>query len=248
MAGALKKRKNRGAWWGAVMFLLIVLAVVFGMSVFFRAHEIIVTGNVRYTEDDIILASGIEPGDNLFFINRGAATAKINARLPYVEEAWIERTLPNRLEIHVTESDAIAAVTANDGTHWVVDHACKLLSSADAGDLEGLIVVEGLIAEEPEVGATLSAAAGDEAKVSYLADILTLMSELGMQEDVTEIDITEYASPSFRYLDRFNVKLGTNTNLEYKFQLMLSAIAKMSAGDRGTLDVGIDNRAHLTYD
>ena len=246
MAGTMKKRKNRGAWWGAVMFLLIVLVAVFGMSVFFRVHEIVVTGNVRYTEDDIILASGIEQGDNLFFINRGASTAKINARLPYVEEAWIERTLPNRLEIHITESDAIAAITADDGTNWVVDHTCKLLSSANADDLAGLIVVNGLTAVSPEVGETITAE--EEAKVGYLSDILTMISELGMQEDVTEIDITDYASPSFRYLDRFNVRLGTNTNLEYKFQLMLSAIAKMSAGDRGTLDVGIDNRAHLTYD
>ena len=207
--------------------------------------EIEVTGNVRYTAEEIILASGIEQGDNLFFINRGSATAKINARLPYVEQASIERTLPNRLEIHVIESDAIAVVTADDGQRWVIDRGCKLLSPADSGATAGLITVDGLTAVEPEVGETL---AGETAKVDYLSDILTLISELGMQGDITSIDITEYASPSFRYLDRFTVKLGTNANLEYKFQLLLSAVAKMSAGDRGTLDLGIDNRVHLTYD
>lgn len=248
MAQAVRKRKSRGLIWGPVSFLLIVIAAVFGMSVFFRVHDVVVTGNVRYTEEEIILASGIEKGDNLFFINRGAATAKINARLPYVEQAWIERSLPNKLEIHITESDAIAVVTAEDGTLWVLDRNCKLLATAGQSEVAGLIAVEGLSPLEPEVGELLSPEASETPKVDYLADILGLISELGMQESISWINMTDYSSPSFRYLDRFTVKLGAHANLEYKFQLMLSAVAKMSAGDRGSLDVGIDNRAHLTYD
>ena len=248
MAQTVRKKRNRGAVWGPLSFLLAVAAAVFGMSVFFRVHDVTVSGNVRYTAEEIVLASGIEEGDNLFFINRGTATARINARLPYVEQAWIERSLPNRLEIHITESDAVASLTASDGTTWVLDRGCKLLATAGADETEGLIAVSGLSPVEPEVGERLSAPAGEEPKVAYLADILGMISDLGMQEDVTAVDITDYASPSFRYLGRFTVKLGEYGSLAYKFQLMLSAIAKMSEGDRGTLDVGIDNRAHLTYD
>ena len=248
MEQPVRRKRNRGGVWGPVSFLLIVIAAVFGKSVFFRVHEVAVTGNVRYTSEEILLASGIEEGDNLFFINRGAATARINARLPYVEQAWIERSLPNRLEIHITESDAIAVVTAEDGTIWVLDRGCKLLASAGVEETEGLIEIRGLRPAEPEVGEQLSLSGGEGPKVDYLANILGLISDLGMQEDVRWIDMTDYASPSFRYLERFTVRLGADSGLEYKFQLMLSAIALLSAGDRGTLDLGIDNRVHLTYD
>ena len=37
-------------------------------------------------------------------------------------------------------------------------------------------------------------------------------------------------------------------NTEYKFQCLLSAVAALNEGDRGTLDLSIDKRAHLTYD
>ena len=44
------------------------------------------------------------------------------------------------------------------------------------------------------------------------------------------------------------MKLGTNDDLEYKFQVLLSAVDALAEGDRGTLALSIDRRAHLTYD
>ena len=247
MAQPARKKKKRSALFAPIAFLLIVAALIFGLSVFFRVNNIEVTGNSFYTAEEIIEASGIERGDNLFFINRFAVIPRIYSRLPYVESASISRSLPNRLVIEVTESSAIACVATEDGI-WVIDRTCKLLSRAEEGAIAGLIRVEGVTPVSPEVGQIIAPDEAETPRVTYLAAILRQISDLGLRERVTWVDVSNVANPSFDYLGRFTVKLGDNENIEYKFQCLLSAVEALEPGDRGTLDLSVDRQAHLTYD
>ena len=247
MARPMRKRKKRSALFAPISFLLVCAALVFGLSVFFRVANIEVQGAQRYTPEEIIAASGIEEGDNLFFVNRSSAISRIYARLPYVETALVDLRLPNRLTITITESEAVACVTAEDGT-WAIDRSCKLLSRLNADELGGLIRIHGLTPIAPAVGQTVAPGEAETPKVAYLSAILRQMTELGLTGDVRMIDISNVANPSFDYLGRFTVKLGSNENVEYKFQCLLSAVDALEEGDRGTLDLSIDKRAHLTYD
>ena len=214
---------------------------------FFRVSTIEVEGNSLYTGEEIIEASGIEQGDNLFFINRFTAISRIFAKLPYVEKAVINRSLPNRLVIVVTESQAIACVAAEDGT-WAIDRGCKLLSKVSGDELRGLIRIEGLTPIAPEAGQVIAPGEAESPKVNYLSTILTQIDTLGLRDNITYVDISGISNPYFDYLGRFTVKLGSFENVEYKFQCLLSAVDALSDGDRGTLDLSIDKRAHLTYD
>ena len=76
-------------------FFLVIVALVFIMSVFFKVSRIEVKGNSIYTADEVIKASGIETGDNLFFINGIAAGSRVAVKLPYVDSVQINRGLPN---------------------------------------------------------------------------------------------------------------------------------------------------------
>ena len=242
-----RKRKKRNALFAPVAFLIICAALVFGLSVFFRVSTIEVEGNSLYTSEEIIEASGIEQGDNLFFINRFSAISRIFSKLPYVEKAVINRSLPNKLVIVVSESRAIACISAEDGT-WAIDRGCKLLSKVSGDELRGLIRIEGLTPIAPEAGQIIAPGEAESPKVNYLSAILTQIDALGLRDRITYIDISGIANPYFDYLGRFTVKLGSFENTEYKFQCLLSAVEALSDGDRGTLDLSIDKRAHLTYD
>ena len=247
MAQPARKRKKRSALYAPLCFLLVVAALVFGLSVFFRIGNIEVTGNSIYTTEEIVEASGVEQGDNLFFVNRFAAVSRIYAKLPYVESAVVNLKMPNRLLIEIRESSAVAFVTAEDGI-WAIDRSCKLLSRVNADELDELIRIEGIRPIAPEVGETIAAGESEIPKVNYLSAILRQITDIGLQNSVTRIDISNVANPSFDYIGRFTVKLGTNENIEYKFQCLLSAVDALAEGDRGTLDLSIDKRAHLTYD
>ena len=117
-----RKKKKGSALFAPLSFLIICVALVFGMSVFFRVSTISVEGNAIYSQEEIIAASGIEKGDNLFFVNQFSAISRIYAKLPYVEKAAINRGLPNKLTIVVTESRAVAWVAAEDG-NWAIDRS-----------------------------------------------------------------------------------------------------------------------------
>ncbi len=108
--GAPRRKKKRNTLIAPLSFLLVCLAIVFALGVFFRVLTIEVEGAESYYGQEIIPASGIGMGDNLFFINRFSASSRIFTNLPFVESASIERKLPNRIVIHVEESRATAYV------------------------------------------------------------------------------------------------------------------------------------------
>ena len=95
-------------------FLVVIMAVIFVMSVFFRVTDIQVEGNEHYTDEEIIKAVVIEKGDNLFFFDRIAATSRVFAKLPYIEEVSVERQLPNKVIISVQECKALAYLQVGD--------------------------------------------------------------------------------------------------------------------------------------
>ena len=245
-AGRTRVKRRHGILYVPIVFILIAAALVFGLSVFFRVSEISVEGNSIYTDEEIIEASGLEEGDNLFFINRISAVSRIFSRLPYVNEATVERTFPNKIQITVNEGRAIAYVVY-ENSYYALDQSGKVLSEIDAEGTLELIRVKGLIPEEPENGEELKTDDSQSAALSYLNDLLYQIGYNEMEKDITYIDVEDVSNPSFDYLGRFTVKMGSHKDLEYKFLLLLSAIDEMEDGDRGTLDLSVDNRVHLTY-
>lgn len=234
----------RRNWFAPFAFIIIVAALLFGISVFFRVSRIEVTGNMLYTTDEIVEAAGIEEGDNLFFINPIAAGSRIISRLPYISEATVSRGLPDRVKIEIRESQAVAYILVDD-VPWSIDSRCKLLGPGEQADMTALIRVSGLTAIHPVVGETVAPGQEDTAKVTYLTAILRELESRGMVSDVTAIDMSNLSSPSFDYLGRFTVKMGQNENVDYKMGLLVSAVAQLTAGDSGTIDLSIDRQAHF---
>ena len=83
------------------------------------AGAVAVTGNSRYSQEEIIKATGIQTGDNLFRMNKYQIAHQVLQGLPYVEELTIRRALPSTIVITVKEWDAVARVEA-PGTSAVV--------------------------------------------------------------------------------------------------------------------------------
>jgi cell division protein FtsQ len=243
-----RKKKKRSVLYRSVSFVVICAAMIFGMSVFFRVTDIEVTGASQYTKEEIIAASGIEEGDNLFFINRFTAISKIFSKLPFIEEVTITRSLPNKLLFEVTESTAAAYLSTETG-FWIIDRGCKVLGSVSAEETASKIRVDGITPETPPAtGQVIDPGEAERQKVDYLSAVLTAVLNQDMQGSVTYIDMSDVSNPSFDYLGRFTVKLGKNEDVDYKFELLLSAVSQLSEGDSGTIDLSIEKKAHFNPD
>lgn len=245
--GAPRKAKKRNALFAPAAFLLILVALVFGAGVFFRVQNIEILGAVSYTDQQVIDASGIELGDNLFFINRFTASSNIFSRLPFVEEAAIERRLPNSITITIEESYAAAYVNWM-GQNWMLTSGCKLLGTGSGDDLTGLIEVLNITPESPSSGAIMTVAQEESLKLAYLETILPAMQNQGMLGSVSQLDLENSANPTFRYLDRFTVQMGPNADTEYKLRMVLGAVQQMEADVTGSMDVSGGTTVYVSPD
>ena len=77
---------------------------------------IVVEGNERYTEEQIIEAAGVQKEQNLVLLNKYKVKQSIFDTLPYVETVVINRKYPDALILTVTECTASAALTGENGT------------------------------------------------------------------------------------------------------------------------------------
>ncbi len=229
---------------GPVVFFLIILAMIFVMSVFFRVSDIRVEGNTHYSDEEIIRAIDIEEGDNLFFFDRFAALSRVFAKLPYIEEVSIERSLPNKVMISVSESQALAYIVLGD-EHWTIDHSCKILGKANEDELGSLIPILGMSPGTLLIGERLTAVDGDNELVDYLAEVLYQLEARGLHRDVQWIDFSNKNHVSFKYTDRFTVELGDAYETEHKFNMLVSALSQLKTGDVGTIDVSDAATCHF---
>lgn len=230
---------------GPIVFFLVIVAMIFVLSVFFRVSDIRVEGNTHYTDEEIIRAIDIEEGDNLFFFDRFAALSRVFAKLPYVEEVSVERSLPNKVVITVTESQALAYIVLGEET-WTIDHSCKVLGKATEEELADLIPIEGISPGTLLIGEPLQTADGDAAIVEYLAEVLYQMEERGLYRKVKWVDFSNKNHVDFGYDDKFTVKLGDAAFMEHKFGMLVSTLSQLLEGDVGIIDISDGNTVHFS--
>jgi len=226
-----------------VTFFLIIASIILVMSIFFQIGKIDVVGNTIYTDKEVIEASGIQVGDNLFFINRIAAGSRTVVKLPYVDAVSITRGLPNRITITVQESNAVGYIDVA-GELWSVSGKGKFLGTIDKAETEYMAEITGITVEKAAVGESVEGKDSETESVSYLYEILEQIQERGLSAKITGIDVSDPADPSVEYDGRFTAKFGEKDNTEYKFGKLVAAVGQLGENDSGTFDLSEDNKVH----
>ena len=104
------RRRRRGSFgflYKMLSVLVICVAIIAALTLFFRVDAIQVSGQQRYTDEQVQAASGIQIGDNLFLLNKYDAAGRIVEELPYIEDTRINRNLPSTLVIEGVINEAV---------------------------------------------------------------------------------------------------------------------------------------------
>lgn len=237
----IRRRSQLGA---PFVFAIVIVAIIFVMSVFFRVRNIEVNGNTHYTDAEIISAIDIEDGDNLFFFDRFAALSRVFAKLPYIEEVSISRSLPDRVVINVVECRALAYIAVGD-EKWTIDHNCKVLGKATGDEADALIAVEGFDPGTLLIGEDLTSKNGGEETVQFLSEVLMQIQDRGLAIGVKSVNFSNTKRASFTYHDKYTVVIGNSENVEHKFGMLMSVFTQLQPGDYGTIDVSDGSTAHF---
>ena len=224
--------------------MAICIAIVGALSLFFKADQIFVTGTSRYSQQQVLRASGIRQGGNLFLLNKYDAAARIRKTLPYVETVQFRRTLPDTLSIVVTECTSPAAVI-QDGQAYLLCDKGIIVDQVSPAAAKKLTQVQGLTLIDPAVGGEAVAAQGQTLTLEQLLSLLQALDERSLAGDVQSIDLSDPSQITLRYLDRFDVCFPRDTDYGYKLDYLLAVVEKLEINETGTINMMQEGKARF---
>lgn len=238
----------------------VVIAMMFGISIFFRVEHVTVSGADKYTPYMVQQAAGIKEGDALLGLSDARISGKITSALPYVENVRIAIELPDTVHIEITELDVVYSIRDSRDGWWLITADGRVVTNADSATAGGYTKVEGVRLLDPVSGEQAKAAdvstgvlvedpeGGDmapqmESGASRLAAALSILQYLEdnvIIGEVVSVNVENLTALELWYGQRFQVKLGDTTELGYKIRCMNAAINGEDAlddHDSGILDI-----------
>lgn len=236
--------------------LAVVVALVLGLSVFFKVDKITVSGADVYDAWTVREKSGISEGDNLLTFSHARAGAQIKANLPYVKTVRFGIKLPDTVNIIIEEEDVVYAVKSHDDTLWLMTSEGRIVEQAKPGSAANYTQIEGVRLDSPERNAkavalestpTETDATGGEVAVpvsvtgaqrlNAVLQILEALEENDIVGDAASVDVSRLEDIILWYGTRYQVNLGDSTRLDYKIACMNDVILQMSDYQSGILDI-----------
>ena len=237
-----RRRGSSGFLYKLLSMLAICAVIIVALTLFFRLETIVVTGTERYTAEEVIQASGVQTGDNLFLLNKPTVNQRIRDALPYVERVKrINRKLPDTLLIEVEECGTPLAVV-QDGSAWLVSPLGKIVEQLPAGQAEGYAVIDGCQLLTPTVGTKIALATEYNAKKESLLDLLAALEEAEMLDQVEAIHLEDASTLTMEYGGRFLVEMPYRADYQRKLQTLRLAVEKLETNQTGTIQLLQEDR------
>lgn len=237
------KRRHRRGSSGFLYKLLSVLvicgAVIAAMTLFFRVDTVVVTGMERYTEQEIVNATGIESGDNLYLLlNKNAVARNIQTKLPYIEKVQINRKLPDTLLIEVEECGTPFAVIQGD-IAWLVSPKGMIVEQLTAAEATDYAKIEGCELLAPSVGTKIALATEYATQQTSLLDLMRALEDQGLLDQVGSISLEDTTVLTMDYAQRFTVKMPYGADYDRKLRFLKGALESgaIQSNQKGILEM-----------
>lgn len=227
-----QKRKHAVVRRNFIIFIIFVfIAAAAGTAIsaaFFKVNNIVIKNSDKnvnvsshYTKEQIIAASGIQTGKNLITLNTSGIRAGIETALPYIGSVRIDRKLPDRVEITVTDTSAAYAVETADG-YVLLNENAKTLENPSSSIPSGAALVTGLSVKDAQSGSDCSF--NEQSKYEKLTRLHDLFKKYGVTE-VTKINLESDTDIRFVCENRITCILGSMTSADEKVRLAAKSIA-----------------------
>lgn len=233
--GHFWRRGNFPAW---VKMLVAVAVVLLFVLIFFRVSTFEVTGNVRYTAQEVAEASGVSEGDFLLSVNKTRTAGRLLTRLPYVETVKLSKVMPGILRIEIEECGAAVMAQSEFSTPWLLSENGKLLEeleTADEAGESGYPVIKGPSLTLPVAGD--QAEFDDPQKGEKAMELLGEIKNVGLGGMIKEIDVSDLQNITLLFEDRIQVRLGQAGDVAYQMRYLKTVISQLDANARGVLDL-----------
>ena len=240
-----KRRRGRGGFgflYKLLSVLVICSAIIVAMTLFLRVDKIVVTGQKRYTEEEIREATGVELGSNMYLLNKYDIVRAITRELPYIEDIRVNRKLPDTLLIEVRESGRPFALV-QDGSAWLISAGGKIVEQLPEKEARQYGLISGCQLLAPSVGTSLALATEYASQQSSLLDLIAALDAAGLTENVDGIRLDDLGYLKMDYIGRFTVRMAYGADYAWELKKLALTLAdeKIQSNMTGTIDLRLES-------
>ena len=194
------------------------------VNFFFQISSITVIGLDRYSPDAVIEVSAIEIGDNMLRLDTDQIISDILEAFPYIATVRVQRRLPPRIELIVTQHQP-ELVLVDSGQTALITMQGILLERGNLTPPEGLPVVRGLSLAGFEPGQTIGGADNPENHERLV--MLRYLFAAAYSVDffpITHVNVEDRLNMRIVHEERLILELGSEADLEYKLTFLRHVI------------------------
>lgn len=229
-----RRRRALVCFYLFLFFTVLSAAAVLSLTVLFKIRTIQVSGTSRYSQSQIVGASGIRTGENLFLAQTRRAEEQIRSKLPYIGSVQVHREFPAEIGITVGAA-AVCGAVEYQKKYAVLGSDFRILELADKLP-QGCASISGVTLRNAEAGAT--ADFSDTTVRNTLQNVEKALKTDGLS-DVTAMDFSSSSRILLVYQSRVTINLGLASDLDYKIRYAKALFdsGKIGKTEKGTLNL-----------
>lgn len=222
----------------AVVTLLVtaVLGIWFLGTQVFCVREVIVEGNRFRSAQEVVIASGIQGGENVFLLDETKVRESLE-KDRYLRFMGMTVNLPQTVILRVTENSPQAVLTWL-GVLVVIDDQGMVLERSGQLDIGlDLPVVTGVEVSDLTLGQPLSAK--NPAQLVAMRSILSALNDLDLVQSVSELNVSNLDNLYLVTREGMKVSLGNTEQIIQKVGILKAVMNELTPEEmrQGSLDV-----------
>lgn len=251
-AEQLRIRRRKAIIGVLCVLAVLVVGIVLSINLLFKVTDFRVENADRttpantgiYTEQQLIDATGIQVGDNLYGFSTKEKSDQLLVQMPYLDVAVVTRQAPGTVIIRV--QPAVERFKMEYSGSWLVLSEQLKVLRVEPAEPDNLVQLDALLPEgaattpgsfltldapsEPTAlttampSGTATPENADEADMpqetpnEVLNELLGELDQYGLLDGTTVLTMQNMTELSFLYQGRVSVQLGTANNLDYKIR------------------------------
>ena len=229
------------------LFVGCALAVVYKLLYVIR--DVDVSGSQRYTSEEILQASGVEAGDNLYSFSSRIAENAVTLQYPYVRELDVSRKAPSTVHFTVTEDTAVFYAEIY-GEVRALSPSLRVLDRVSQSDIDAL----GLIRlRMPEIQSAMAGRVVQFREEKLARQIRETTAEIlssVLSERITSVDLRNPYQVSMVADKRFLLEFGSNTDLGIKMKVASAGLADelIKTDVKAQIDLSVSDSTSVILD
>jgi cell division protein FtsQ len=233
------KRRKKILRQRLIVLLAVLSVVVWNFCMRYPAFNItsITVENNKYTDaQKIIQLSGIQKGNNIFYIKTSRSSDMIMEN-PYFTSVKISRKLPSSIVISVVEREA-TYYAVKDNKFAVIDKDGILLEVKEDLSSMKLIKLDGFDMKKSEIGKQI--VGSDERQIQIVETLAGMTAAKTFMAGLSSVDLTNPSAINI-YSGQICIKIGTIDNFEKKLNTAANILQRDELKQaKGYIDVSFD--------